>query len=197
MRTAGRPLVNTTSCHFPSLGAGLATKGGSGAGTGLCGTAAALAVSYSPAAVGMPPASDPPSFGLLSWYWACSTSQPPPTGPPAPAPLPVPAPPRPVVPAPPAPPPVSPRPRPLVGLLVGQGTLRSASTTRSSTASPVSTWVRVVPTAPTVTRTLLCLPACTTRTRCAAPVVETAEVGTATAPATWDSTIETRAPESR
>src|SRR5664280_2876838 len=73
MRTAGRPLVNTTSCHFPSLGAGLATKGGSGAGTGLCGTAAALAVSCSPAAVGMPPASDPPAFGLLSWYWACSS----------------------------------------------------------------------------------------------------------------------------
>src|SRR5665811_1468493 len=73
MRTAGRPLVNTTSCHFPSLGAGLATKGGSGAGTGLCGTAAALAVSCSPAAVGMPPASDPPALGLLSWYWACSS----------------------------------------------------------------------------------------------------------------------------
>src|SRR5664280_409488 len=73
MRTAGRPLVNTTSCHLPSLGAGLATKGGSGAGTGLCGTAAALAVSCSPAAVGMPPASDPPALGLLNWYWACSS----------------------------------------------------------------------------------------------------------------------------
>src|SRR5450759_3438600 len=76
MRTAGRPLVNTTSCHLPSLGAGLATKGGSGAGTGLCGTAAALAVSCSPAAVGMPPASDPPALGLLSWYWACSSRVP-------------------------------------------------------------------------------------------------------------------------
>src|SRR5450759_1332362 len=63
MRTAGRPLVNTTSCRFPSLGAGLATQGGSGDGPGLCG----------PAAVGMPPASDPPAFGLLSWYWACSS----------------------------------------------------------------------------------------------------------------------------
>jgi len=95
-------------------------------------------------------------------------------------------------PRPPSPPP--PRPRRPFDWLDGRAALTSASTTRSPTARPVSTWAKPPPTAPTVTaRVVVPLPVRT----CTCPVPDCtparAETGTRTASGAWPTVMATDA----
>jgi hypothetical protein len=79
--------------------------------------------------------------------------------------------------------------------LVGNGVLMLARTTCSPTVRPEVIWVSTGPAAPTVTRTLVGLPAVKTVTKVMVPRLVTADVGTVTASWTCARVMDTVASE--